>query len=60
MLVVFCTSSIFARKTSEDIVSLFTVKEKEEQCVAKDIKLNGDSVYYGHLKLEESLDIYTN
>jgi hypothetical protein len=51
---------VFARKTSEDIVSLFTVKEKEEQCIAKDIKLNEDSVYYGHLKLEESLDIYTN
>lgn len=51
---------VFARKTSEDTVSLFTLNENKEQCIAKDIKLNEDGGFYGHEKLEKSLAIYTN
>lgn len=51
---------IFARKTGESVISLFRLKGNKEECIAKDIKLEEDSCYYGHCKLEQSLDIYTN
>lgn len=51
---------VFARRTSESIISLFTLSGNEEQCIAKDIKLNEDGGFYGHEKLEKSLAIYSN
>ncbi|MGH4141156.1 TolB family protein [Clostridium sp.] len=51
---------IFARKTGDSIISLFRLKGNKEECIAKDIKLQEDSWYYGHYNLEDSLDIYTN
>ncbi len=49
---------VFARKTDENVISLFRLKENKEECIAKDIKLDEYSWYYGHCKLEQSLDIY--
>ncbi|MFT5873478.1 MAG: bla regulator protein BlaR1 [Clostridium sp.] len=54
------TAIIFARKTGENMISLFELKGNKEQCMAKDIILDEFSLYYGHCKLEQSLDIYTN
>lgn len=51
---------IFARKTGEDTISLFRLKGSEEECIAKDIELDEDAGFYGHEKLEKSLDIYAN
>jgi hypothetical protein len=51
---------IFARKGGENAISLFKLKGNKEECIAKDIKLDEYSWYYGHCKLEGSLDIYTN
>lgn len=50
---------VFARKTGENMISLFRLKGNKEECIAKAIKLDEYSWYYGHCKLEESLDIYT-
>jgi hypothetical protein len=51
---------VFARKVGENMISLFRLKGSKEQCIAKDIKVEEYSWYYGHCKLEESLDVYTN
>jgi hypothetical protein len=51
---------VFARKADENTISLFKLKGNKEECIAKDIKLDEYSWYYGHCKLEASLDIYTN
>lgn len=51
---------VFARKTGENVISLFRLKGNKEECIAKDIKVGEYSWYYGHCKMEEGLDIYTN
>ena len=51
---------IFARRTGDSMISLFRIKGNKEECVAKDIKLEEYSWYYGHYNLEGSLDIYIN
>ncbi len=50
---------VFARKTSENDISLWRLQDNKEECIAKDIKLDKNSWYYGHYKLDNILDIYT-
>lgn len=50
---------VFVRRTDENNISLFRLKDNKEECISKNIKLDENSYYYGHYKLEQSLDIYT-
>lgn len=51
---------VFARKTSENQISLWKIKSNKQECVAKNIKIDENSAFYGHYDLENSLDIYSN
>jgi hypothetical protein len=49
---------VFARRTDENDISLWRLQDNKEECISKDIKLDKNSWYYGHYKLENILDIY--
>lgn len=49
---------VFARRNEGNDISLWRLQENKEECISKGIKLDEYSWYYGHTKLENSLDIY--
>lgn len=49
---------VFARKTNENDISLWRLQDNKEECMSKGIKLDDQSWYYGHYKLQNSLDIH--
>lgn len=51
---------VFARVIDENTISLWKLQGNKKECVAKDIKLDERSWYYGHFNLKNSLDIYVS
>lgn len=51
---------VFARVIDENTISLWKLQGNKKECVAKDIKLDKRSWYYGHFNLKYSLDIYVS
>lgn len=51
---------VFARVIDENTISLWKLQGNKKDCVAKDIKLDERSWYYGHFELTNSLDIYVS
>lgn len=49
---------VFARRTDENDISLWRLQDNTEECISKGIKLDDQSWFYGHYKLENSLDIH--
>lgn len=51
---------VFARVMDENTISLWKLQGNKKECIAKNIKLDERSWYYGHFDLKNSLDIYVS
>lgn len=51
-------SIVFLRKLSDKEFQLWKIDGVKEKCLAKDIKVDENSLYYGHYTLESVMDYY--